>query len=138
MELVSIHLTVLFITVFCILYADHHGYLYFRGRKQTLSIGLVRRLHYTVILGLVLMIVTGGLLFKDAWGEFIDHPPFYVKMFFVLGLIANSFLIGKLMHLATIKTFSSLSYRERSMLIFSGTTSALCWIGAASIGFLFL
>lgn len=137
-ELEAIHLTVLFITAIAIVVADHDGFQYFLGKKQTLDLARVRRLHHLVLGGLILMIITGGLMFADVWGEVIENPAFYIKMCMVLALIANSFIIGNLMHVATQRAFSELTPSERHKLLASGGVSVMCWIGAALIGFLYL
>ncbi len=138
LELVGVHVTVLIITAILIVIADHDGFRYFFGKQQTLDLVRVKRLHYGVLTGLALMIVTGGIMFADQWGELIDNPAFYVKMLMVSALVANSFIIGNLMHVATIKPFTELSFTERHTLLASGGVSLVCWVGAATIGFLFL
>lgn len=89
-------------------------------------------------MGLTLMIVTGVLLFSDAWGELIFNPAFYVKMGMVIALIVNSVFIGKLMHIATIKPFTLLSPKERHSILASGAVSIMCWLGATMIGLVYL
>lgn len=138
MILVQLHLIVLSFTAVAILIADHDGLQYFFGKKQTLDPVRVKRLHYTVLTGLILMIITGGLMFADVWGEVIENPAFYVKMCMVLALIANSFIIGNLMHVATQRPFVELTREERHTLLASGAVSGICWIGAALIGLLYL
>ncbi len=137
-ELKGIHLAVLSVTAILIMVADHDGFQYFLGKKQTLDPVRVKRLHCAVLTGLVLMIITGVLMFRDQWGELIDKPAFYVKMLMVGALIANSFIIGSLMHLATVKPFTELTLGERHKLLASGALSGVCWIVAATIGFFFL
>lgn len=138
MPLLQIHLIVLTITGICIVVADHDGFQYFLGKKSVLDLKRVKRLHYAVLLGLVLMILTGALMFGDRWGELIDNPAFYVKMLMVGALIANSFIIGSLMHVATIRPFTELTGSERHTLLASGAVSVVCWVGSATIGFLYL
>lgn len=137
-ELEGVHVIVLLITAIGIIMADHDGFQYFLGKKQTLDPVRVKRLHYGVLTGLALMIVTGGAMFADQWGELIDNPAFYVKMLMVLALVANSFVIGNLMHVATTKPFAQLTKTEQHKLLASGGVSVICWIGAATIGFLYL
>ncbi len=138
MELVTLHLITLSVTALGILIADHDGLQYVRGKKQTLNLSRVKRLHYTVLTGLGLMILTGAFLFADAWGELVDEPAFYIKMLMVLALVTNSFVIGNLMHIATHKPFSDLSYGEKTKLFMSGLVSGVCWVGSATIGMFFL
>ena len=137
-ELETIHLTIICITAVFILIADHNGLQYIRGEKQTLDLTQVKRLHYIVMCGLILMIFTGVLMFADQWGELIGESAFYVKLLMVAALVANSFVIGNLMHVATQKPFNTLSQKEKFKLLVSGGVSGLCWLGAATIGLFFL
>lgn len=138
LEWENIHLVGLCITAIFIIMADHDGFQYMRGKKQTLDLRRVRRLHYTVLAGLIMMIVSGGFLFADVWGEVIEEPAFYVKMLMVAALVANSFVIGSMMHIATQKPFNTLTKGEKSKLLISGAVSGLCWVGAACIGLFIL
>ena len=138
MLLLQIHFFVLVITAIAIIIADHDGFQYFMGKKQTLNPVRVKRLHYIVLTGLSVMILTGALMFRDQWGELIDNPAFYVKMLMVLALIVNSFIIGSLMHVATQRSFTELTPAERHKLLASGALSVICWIGSALIGFLYI
>ncbi len=137
-ELEAIHLTVLLVTAVFILIADHDGFKYVRGTVPTLNLVRVQRLHYAVLVGLILMIATGGLMVTEEWERFSNEPAFLVKMIMVGALVANSFVIGTLMHLATQKPFASLMPSEKYKLFASGGVSVLCWIGAASIGLFLL
>lgn len=58
-------------------------------------------------------------------------------MAFVVTLICNGLVIGKLQHVATTKTFSSLTFTEKLPLFISGAVSTLAWVGA-TLGGLFL
>ncbi len=137
-ELEALHLLTLAVTAVFIVMADHNGLQYMRGRKEVLSLTRVKRLHYAVMIGLGLMILTGAFMFADAWGELVEKTAFYVKMLMVGALIANSFVIGNLMHIATQKPFSTLTPHEKFKLYFSGTISLVCWVGSATIGMFFL
>lgn len=137
-ELEGLHLLVLAVTAIAILMADHDGLQYFRGRKEVLSVTRVKRLHYTVMTGLALMILTGAAMFVDRWGELINEPAFYVKMLMVGALVANSFLIASLTHIATQKPFRELTSSEKMKMVMSGGVSGFCWLGAATIGMFFL
>ncbi len=132
------HLLTLAITGVIILIADHDAFQYFRGQKKLLDPVRIKRLHCGVMIGLSLMILTGVFLFKELWGELLTLPAFYIKMCMVSALVVNSFIIGKLMHVATTRAFTELQKSEKVRLLLSGATSALCWIGSAVIGFLFL
>ncbi len=137
-ELEAIHLIALCITAIFIIMADHDGLQYIRGKKEILNLIRVKRLHYAVMAGLGVMILTGAFMFADAWGELIGETAFYVKMLMVAALVANSFVIWNLMHIATQRPFRDLSQGEKTKLLISGAISGICWLGAATIGLFFL
>lgn len=138
MQLLSIHLATLSITALIIIYSDHQGFLYFRGKKQTLSKVFLHWSHILVWTGLLLMITTGVLLTIPAWTYRLQEPTFYIKMGFVLTLVVNAFAIGKLSKVAGEKPFAQLTTSEQRVLLLSGALSAMGWIGAAVIGKFFL
>lgn len=138
MEFVTLHLFTLAVTALAIVYADHQGFLYFRGKKKTLSREFVVWNHRLVWAGLLLMIFSGGMMAYPAWEYYITEPVFLLKMFFVATLVINAFAIGKLIEVATIRPFAELSKAEKIPLLFSGAFSGMCWIGAAAIGYFFL
>jgi hypothetical protein len=134
----EIHLLILAATVSVILYADHLGFQYFRGIKETLSIRTVTFLHRATWIGLLGMIASGIYLFIPIKDELLAEPVFLLKLFFVFVLFCNGVLIGKIARKASESPFHALPSREKRILILSGAASACSWIGAASIGFLFL
>jgi len=134
MELEDIHLFVLALTALVILYSDHQGFDYFRGKKQTLSHSLVHHSHRLVWTGLVVMIATGVGLVLPSWQYYLSEPVFYVKMGLVGVLVVNAIAIGKLSRVATERPFALLSSDEKRVLMLSGTLSAIGWVGAAFIG----
>ena len=138
MEIVTLHVATLLLTALFILYSDHQGFLYFRGKKATLSPTFLAWSHRLVWCGLLLMIVSGILLVLPSWEYRLQQPIFYVKMGFVLVLVVNAFAIGTLSRVAAQKPFAMLSLEEKRTLLLSGTLSAVSWVGAATIGFLFL
>jgi hypothetical protein len=137
-EIKTIHLTVLLATALVILYSDHQGFEYVRGKKETLSRRTVTRSHRLVWLGLVLMIGTGIAMVLPAWEYWLSNPTFYVKMGFVLTLVINGLFIGKLSHTATERPFASLTREEKTVLLVSGVLSGAGWLGAATVGLFFL
>ncbi len=136
--MVEVHLGVLAVTAIAILYADHLGFQYFRGTKELLSRTTVSRLHYTVWVGLLAMIITGGIMAFDRWGYLSTQPVFWLKLGFVGVLVLNSLFITSLMHRASEVPFASLGSTERAMLLISGALSGISWVGAAGIGYFFL
>jgi hypothetical protein len=134
----EVHLAVLLITVVAIVWADHLGFQYFRGTRQTLPAHLVRGLHAAVAIGLLGMIGTGVWMALDRWGYLSTQPVFWLKLFFVGVLVVNALFITRLMQKATHTPFASLAQRERVILFVSGGASTVGWVSAAVIGFFFL
>lgn len=134
----EVHLAVLLITAVGILWADHLGFQYFRGQRQTLPALLITRLHYAVAVGLLGMILTGGTMAYDRWSYLATQPVFFLKLFFVAVLVLNALFITSLMRKATVTPFALLTVRDRAVLLVSGAASGLGWLGAATIGLFFL
>jgi uncharacterized membrane protein len=138
MELVSLHLFALFLTAIVIVYSDHQGFLYFRGKKQTLSPAFLMWSHRLVWIGLLTMITTGVFLTIPAWTYRFQDPVFFVKMGFVLVLVVNAFAIGALARTAATTPFASLALEQKRTLLLSGFVSGASWVGAACVGYFFL
>lgn len=125
-------------TAAVIIYSDHQGFEYFRGKKQTLSAQFVTWSHRLVWLGLALIILTGLALALPAWEYYLTDLAFYMKMSFVAVLIMNGLAIGKLSHKAETTPFAELSPDEKKTLMVSGALSFIGWVSAAAIGFFVL
>lgn len=138
LELESLHLFVLACTVIAILYADHEGLSYVRGKKAVLNARSVQYTHRFVWVGLIGMILTGVALILPAWEYWLNDSTLYVKMGFVLMLVINSFFIDALSPVATERPFHELDTDTRRTLLVSGALSGIGWVGAAVIGFFFL
>ncbi len=129
-----LHVVAIIVTGLCVLYSDEQGLEWILGKKQTLNAARVDLLHSVVSIGLALIILTGGLRVIPALSYYLAQPVFIGKMVFVLVLIINGFFIGRLSHMATTRTFASLSARERLPLFISGGVSVLGWAGALLLG----
>ncbi len=139
LELVGeLHLPILAFTALVILYSDHQGFEYFRGKKQTLSLNFIHWAHILVWIGLIGMILTGAALLIPQWEFMLQRPEFYVKMGFVGVLIVNAFAIHKLSRIAGERPFTLLTRAERHTLMISGGLSTLGWVGSAFIGYFIL
>lgn len=134
----TFHGLVVLITALVIIYSDHQGFLYFRGKKQTLSPAFITWSHRLVWVGLAIIIISGVLLVLPAWEYRLSQGAFYVKMGFVLVLIMNGLAIGKLSHKASSVPFVALSSEEKKTLLVSGGLSFIGWVSAAVIGIYFL
>lgn len=133
--ILPLHLFSLLFVAWNIVRADHKGFLWIRGKVETLSPAEISPLHRNTWIGLVGMIVTGILLFLPMKDYLLTRPQFYAKMAFVLTLIINGFVIGKLQYVAETSAYSALSLRQKLPLFISGAISTLCWFGAATMAF---
>jgi hypothetical protein len=138
MDLTTLHLLVLALTVIGILYADHLGWQYFRGRREILPRTPVHLVHYGVWVGLVGMIVTGILLTVPRFTYLSGEAVFYLKLAFVGWLVVNAVVIGRVSRLATTTPFRSLELSTQRLLVVSGVVSVVGWVGSALIGYVFL
>ena len=133
-----LHIASLVFVALHVFLADHMGFGWMSGKTPTLLESKVKKYHYRTLAGLILMIITGTLLFWPAKDYLLTRPQFWVKMTFIGGLIINSFVIESLSKNALTRTFASLSFKERLPILFSGGVSTLCWLGAfAGAFFLF-
>lgn len=131
----DIHVAILFSTLSVVVFADVQGLRWVLGRVRTLNARLTRALHILVYVGLLGMILTGVTMFLRDSEYLLSNPAFLVKMVFVAALVANSFLIGAHIKVATEKPFAELSVTEKRRLIISGVVSGACWLGAMLLGF---
>lgn len=129
--MIIFHLLVLSFVFFTILRADYFGMSWIQGKKKTLDQKTLTQLHRHTWVGLSLMIITGILLFLPMKDFLLARPQFYLKMAFVVTLICNGFVIGHLQKVATMKSFNSLSAKEKMPLFISGAVSTISWMGAA-------
>ena len=127
---VPLHLLALAYAAWNIVHADHMGFNWMRGKMATLDSKMVAKYHHGTWLGLILAIITGTLAFLSVRSQVV-YPQFYIKMAFVTALVINSFVIGTLSKIPTIKTFASLSNKEKLPLLISGAVSTISWLGAA-------
>lgn len=127
---IPLHLLALTYAVWNIVHADHMGIKWILGKVETLDAKKVAHYHKGTWLGLILAIVTGTIVFITT-KETILYTQFYLKMEFVAALIINSFVIGKLSKIPTVKSFKSLTKKEKKMLFISGAISTISWLGAA-------
>ena len=128
--LVSIHVGALFLLIPVILFADHEGFSWIRGKKETLNPKVMTILHRLVWIGLGVMILTGMILAWPLRDYLSNTPAFYIKMFFVFVLVVNSFFINRFMRVALERPYVSLTQEERRPLFISGAVSTISWVGA--------
>jgi hypothetical protein len=130
-----LHFAALAFAAWNVFNADHMGFNWIRGKTPMLDEKVVRKYHIGTYIALLLVLVTGTLLFWPIKEYLLTRPPFIIKMTFVLVLIINSFAIGKFSKVATSKTYASLSSREKLPLLITGGLSTIGWLGAATAAF---
>ncbi len=130
LPLLQIHLSAVFATLLLVVVADIHGLLWILGKMQTLPHKRMRFFHTAAWIGLSIIILAGIFMFLNESSYMLAKTAFKLKMFFVLCLIVNAFVIGSHLMIATIKPFASLSFKEKLPLLISGAVSTTCWIGA--------
>lgn len=121
-------------TIIMVLYADHRGFNYFRGKEVVLPEKFLQWSHMLVWAGLIVTITTGALLLIPAWEYRLTQPAFYVKMWLVSVLLMNAFAIGKLAKLSATVPYAQLSKSQQITLMVSGALSFVGWVGAFTIG----
>ncbi len=134
----TLHLFFLAISAVFVLAADAHAFAYLRGTPPLLPgrrMGLISAGVWTGIIGLV---VSGAFLFWPDRDFYLVEPAFLVKMAFVAALIVNGLAVIAVTKRAASVPFASLSPVWKVAMIISGGISSAGWIGAASIGFLWL
>lgn len=132
---VPIHLLVLAFVAWNVFNADHLGFDWIRGKVAMLDRATVKKYHDRTWIGLILMILTGFVLFWPTREYLFTRPQFFIKMGFVLALFINSFVIGILSKISTTKTYSSLTFGQKLPLIISGGVSTISWLGATGMAF---
>lgn len=118
--------------------ADKLVFAWFRGALQTVDADRIRTYHNRMWIGLLLMIITGMLLFLPQRETLLQTPAFFVKMFFVGLLVINGFVIGELSRVVSKKPYSSLTKKEKIPLLLSGGVSLVGWLGAVILAFFLL
>ena len=131
----DLHMASLVFVAWNVFHADHMGFTWITGKVDLLPEKKVRKYHIQTWISLILMTITGLLLFWPAKEYLLTRPQFYVKMGFVVALFINSFIIGALSKVATTKIYSSLTIKEKLPLFISGAVSTIGWFGAVAGGF---
>lgn len=132
----AIHITAVFFAIAIVLFADHEGYAWFRGKKQTLDPVHMRIAHAGVAIALAVLITTGTIMFYPFKGYLLANPLFILKLLFVGVLVVNAVIINRMMHVALEKPYAKLSREERMPLLISGGVSFVSWIGAIGMAIL--
>lgn len=128
--MLTLHLLAAIFSFGVIWKADKEALSWVLGKKAVLN---AHRLHYFHLLtwfGLGALIVTGTFLSYPMLGYLLSQKLFIMKLLFVVILLLNALLIGRLMEIPTTRAFASVSWKERMPLLLSGATSGISWFGA--------
>lgn len=137
MELIilPIHLLVLLFCIVTIIRSDTLGFAWIRGKVEMLEYDKVVSLHKQMWIGLLLMIVSGSVLFYASRELLLSSNEFYFKILSVTVLVINAFVIGKLMKISTTKKFVDTTKSEKTKLYISGAISIIFWITTIVLAF---
>ncbi len=110
--------------------ADKEAFAWVRGLKSHLDQKTMRGYHALIWIGLISLIVTGIFLVYPYKVYLLSDLLFDIKLFFVLILVINALLIGRLMDVSFQLPFRALSSHDKTSLVVSGAISVFCWAGA--------
>jgi hypothetical protein len=110
--------------------ADEQAFAWVLGRKPILNARLITFYHVLTWAGLLVITVSGTMLALPQLSYLLTQPLFIMKMLFVLVLFLNAILIGRLSHVATARSFASITWSEAIPLFVSGALSSFSWAGA--------
>lgn len=131
-----VHIATASSIVVLILWTDKYIFTWIRGNISYLDFKKIKRVHYSMWLGLSIMIATGTLLFYPYKDFLQDLPAFQLKIGFVITLIINSFYIDTVMHHAQEKLYSELSNTTKIKFLTAGIVSGLSWVGTITAAFM--
>ena len=109
------------------------------GKITKTEMGFIELGGYAVTFGLLLLIVSGGLLFSLDAARYLASSKFLVKMTVVAVLIANGILLHAV-HIPRLKRTvgkeiaTPKNKRWKIILIASGALSAVSWVSAVILG----
>lgn len=132
--LIAIHVGTIFFIAALILWADYSAFAWIRGKVPVLERKRIFLIHTLVWCGLIIMIISGGLLFYPYRDFLATLITFRIKMLFVAALVLNSFYIGNILPIAAQKPFAALTRTQKIKLGVSGVVSLVSWIGAIVAG----
>ena len=128
--ILTTHIISTVVTMTIVVATDLYGFLWLIGKKETLSVWIVRRAHQLVWAGLLITMSMGALLFLPYASYLLTDTAFQIKLLLIGFLIGNALVIGKHIHIATKRPFATLGRREKAHLVLSGLVSTTGWVGA--------
>jgi hypothetical protein len=132
--MIVIHILFICAAVIIMVMSDGDGYAWMQGRKATLEAHHVRRYHWAMWTVLAGLIMSGAYMAYPRLGYLSHDSAFILKMTFVALLVLNGLIIGHISHIATTRTYASLSRHERLPLLISGFISPVAWVLALVMG----
>lgn len=135
MPLINVHIGLMFFSVGIIFLADKEAFAWLRGRKETLNVRRLNTYHFLMWVGLLGLIGTGVWMSVPMYAYLLSQPLFIIKLLFVGILFVNAILVGRLMHVALVKPFRTLSWSEKMPLFLSGALSAFSWFSVIGIAY---
>jgi hypothetical protein len=134
--LLYLHLIFLALAVVGIVLADRSGLHWMRGKKEVVDKKDLFTAHWVVTVGLLGLVYTGFFLFWPMRQYLLGQPYFLLKMLLVGMLLLNAMVIDWLMHVASVRSFASLSNAQKTPLLVSGAISGLGWVCITVLAYL--
>ena len=134
--MITLHFGIAILTGLIVLYSDEQAFMWILGKKQFMDHGRVVFLHRAVTTGLILLILSGGLMYAQAAPAYLSVTPFITKMVIIFALILNTYVIDRFSAVALTRTFASLTSKERIPLFITGAISFGGWATAFICGLL--
>lgn len=134
--MISLHLFLVILTLFVVVYSDHKAFLWFTGKIKFMDNKITNICHKLALWGFLLICLSGFWLFWPMKDFLLSDKIFIWKMIFVVVLGINGLLIGKLSHYAIEKSFLELDRVSKIKLLFSGFLSTLGWVMSIILGYL--
>ena len=116
--------------ILLVVISDAHGFLWMRGKLTVLPARRMKRLHQAIGVGLTVSVLTGAYLASTELAYLLTVPAFYAKLVFVAALVANAFVIGRHLTIATTTPYDGVAKDTKRTLVISGAVSTIGWIGA--------
>ena len=133
--MLTVHLIAVALALLMVLLADKEALAYMRGKSLTITKARAKLYHVITWIILLTLIGSGLWLLLPRWQYEITNPLFIVKMLFVGILLTNAFLIGRLMEVAFVKPWATLTEDEKLPLVMSGMISGFSWLATVIVAF---
>jgi len=129
----GVHMVAFLFAISNIAVADWKGLTWLRGRVATLPAKTMRHLHNHVWFGLILLVLSGGVLFSFHIDELLVSTAFFVKLGCLVVAIINGLYIRRHMSVSFEMPFASLAPRQQMALKVSGIISTIAWLGIVGV-----